>query len=306
VGSEAGIGEWDGVRLASECGKFEVCSGYDGYSPTVGNLTVHSGTQATLRQRSAAALTLERGKVYYAFTRSDGDGLNFLRHYYRKLFDDPRHGRVPLGWQIGPTAADTMPNILDYYYGHARPGDCFMNALTGVGYIHEDCYADGYPEARRRAILDEYLTLSERYRARIDATTLSTFAEMPAELLEKIASIPGIQGVFLNYGRTHVTTAENLLTVAAGKPVFRSVNSLLSEHTFTLQGRREAVAATVRQIKENTQSTRPYFLHIFLANWLITMDMADEIAQTLGPGYVAVRPDQLVALFHQKNGLRAG
>ena len=136
-GEERGIGEWQGVKLFSECGKFEVCSGYDGYSPTVSNLSVHSGTTASLRQAPPAAVKLERSKIYVAFTRSDGDGLNFLRHYYRKLFDDPQHGAVPIGWQVGPTAADTMPDILDYYYKHARPGDCFMNALSGVGYIHE-------------------------------------------------------------------------------------------------------------------------------------------------------------------------
>lgn len=48
TGREFGIGEWDGVRLASECGKFELCSAYDGYSPTVSNLSVHSGTTAQL------------------------------------------------------------------------------------------------------------------------------------------------------------------------------------------------------------------------------------------------------------------
>ncbi len=81
-GEESGIGEWAGVRLASECAKFEVCSAYDGYSPTVSNLSVHSGTSARLTQKKAAALSLDREKVYFAFVRSDGDGMNFLRHYY--------------------------------------------------------------------------------------------------------------------------------------------------------------------------------------------------------------------------------
>jgi hypothetical protein len=85
----------------------------DGYSPTVGNLSVHSGTKATLRQTERAA-TFERDILYLCFTRSDGDGLNFLRPYYLKLFDDRQHGGVPVGWPIGPTATDTMPDTLDY------------------------------------------------------------------------------------------------------------------------------------------------------------------------------------------------
>lgn len=298
VGSEEGIGEWDGVRLISECGKFEVCSGYDGYSPTVSNLTVHSGTQASFRQ-TTPSVSYNRDKVYIAFTRSDGDGLNFLRHYYRKLFADPAHGAVPISWQIGATASDTMPDILDYYYRHAKPGDCFMNALTGVGYIHEDSYADAYPEAQQQKVLEDYIALSERYRARIDATTMATFAEMDPNRLALMASIPGIKGILANYGRTHVTTAENLLTVVGGKPVFRSINVGPGESTFTLSGRHEAAAVVARSIHENTPLKGPPFLHAFLANWLINLDMAEEIVRLLGPRYVPVRADQLVTLYHQ-------
>src|SRR5260370_20425140 len=177
-GLENGVGELPGVLLASQCGKFEVCSAFDGYSPTVTNLSVHSGTSATLHQSAPPALKLERDKIYYCFNRSDGDGLNFLRHYYRKLFDDPRHGAVPIGWQVGPTAADTMPDILDYYYKHARPGDCFINALSGAGYIHEDIFAYNYPPEQREQILAEFVRLSGIYREKLDATVLATFAEM--------------------------------------------------------------------------------------------------------------------------------
>ena len=69
--------------------------------------------------------------------------------------------------------------------------------------------------------------------------------------------------------------------------------------TFTLQGRRQAVEFVVRSIRENTPASPPFFFHVFLANWLITMDMAEEIVHQLGPAYIAVRPDQLVSLFEQ-------
>ncbi|MBV8772583.1 MAG: hypothetical protein JO166_09690 [Deltaproteobacteria bacterium] len=299
-GRESGIGEWDGVRLASECAKFEICSAYDGYSPTVSNLSVHSGTTAELRQKPAAKVTLERNKVYYAFIRSDGDGLNFLRHYYRKLFDDPQHGTVPMGWHTGPCSSDCMPDILDYFYRHARPNDCFINALTGVGYIHEDNYADNYPEDQRRKILDDFVRLSGEYRARIDATVLATFAEMAPERLKSLAAIEGIKGVFANYGRTHITNDKNLLTVVDGKPVFRAVNGLsVGDLTFTPSGRRRMEEMAISEVRRNTPSQRPAFLHVFVANWLTHMEMAANIAKGLGSEYVAVRPDQLVDLYWQ-------
>jgi hypothetical protein len=298
-----GVGEWEGVRLASECAKFEVCSGNDGYSPTVGNLSVHSGTTATLRQRPAPpAPLLQRDKIYYAFTRSDGDGLNFQRHYYRKLFDDPQHGNVPVGWQMGASAVDFNPSILDYYYKHAKPGDCFTNALTGVGYIHEDSYADNYPPAERERIWAEYLAISTAYRARLDASIMTTFAEMEPARLARFAAIEGIDGVFANYGTTSITTLDNQITQASGKPVFRAIGGGTTDYTFTTYGRRQAVTGMLDEIRRFTPPTRPAFMHVFLANWLSHMAMADEIAAKLGPDYIAVRPDQLVALYKASRG----
>ena len=297
-----GIGEWEGVRLASECAKFEVCSGNDGYSPTVGNLSVHSGTIASLRQRPAPPPPpYEREKIYFAFTRSDGDGLNFQRHYYRKLFDDPEHGNTPVGWQIGATAIDFNPAIVDYYYKHAKPGDCFINALTGVGYIHEDSYADNYPPEQRERIWQEYIAISTEYRARIDASLMSTFAEMEPARLARFASIPGIDAIFANYGTTTATTLDTEVTLVAGKPVFRSISGGTTDYTFTNYGRRRAVTGLIEEIRRFTPTRRPAFLHVFLANWLSDMKMVDQIVQGLGPEYVVVRPDHLVSLFKQAN-----
>ncbi len=295
-----GIGEWEGVRLASECAKFEVCSGNDGYSPTVGNLSVHSGTNATLRQRAAPpAPTLEHDKVYFAFTRSDGDGLNFQRHYYRKLFDDPEHGNTPMGWQIGASAVDFNPAIVDYYYKHAKPGDCFINALTGVGYIHEDSYADNYPADQRERIWQEYIAMSTEYRARIDASLMSTFAEMEPDRLARFAAIHGIEGIFANYGTTTLTTLDNEVSLVSGKPVFRAISGGTTDYTFTKYGRRRAVAGLIEEVRRFTPTRRPAFMHVFLANWLSDMEMVDQIVLGLGSNYAPVRPDHLVALLRQ-------
>jgi hypothetical protein len=297
---QGGIAEWEGVRLLSECGKFELCSGYDGYSPTVGNLSVHSGTSAKVHQ-AIPPVRLQPDKVYFCFTRSDGDGWNFQRHYYRKLFTDRTHGRVPIGWQMNPAALDGQPDIVDYFFKHAKPGDCFVNALSGVGYIHEDVYANNYPPEQREQIWRDFVRISGIYRARLDATVMSTLAEMSPERLALLAGIPGIKGIFANYGRTHVTTPENTDTVVAGTPVFRSINSgPPSGYNWTPSARRDAEFFMINEIKRWTPHERPAFLHVFLSNWLTDLEMAANIADGLGPEYVAVRPDQLVLLYQQK------
>jgi hypothetical protein len=298
---EGGIGEDPGIDLVSECAKFTPCTAFDAYSPTVGNLSVHSGTTATLRQ-AVPPIKLQRDKVYFAFIRSDGDGWNFQRHYYRKLFDDPKHGTVPIGWQLGSTAIDGQPDILDYYYRHARPGDCFVNALTGIGYIHENKYAQNYPSEQRAQIWKEYLRLSGIYLARLDATVMCTYAEMTPDLLALIAGTPGVRGLFSNYGRTDQTTLDNLVTEVQGVPVFRAINRPPYILTYTPSARRDAEKFTIKEIISWTPPRRPAFLFVFLANWLTNMEMAENIARGLGKEYVAVRPDQLVSLYRQFKG----
>jgi hypothetical protein len=297
---ERGIGEDPGIRLASECAKFEVCTAYDGYSPTVGNLSVHSGTSAQLKQ-SIPPIQLERDKVYCAFIRSDGDGMNFVRHYYRKLFDDPGHGEVPLGWQLGPMVADLMPDIADYYYKHARPGDCFVNALTGAGYIWEEYYTKGYPAAQQQQLLHSYQHLSAAYRQRIDSSVMCTGNEMPSALFDLFAGEQGIQALFANYVRSDETTQSNLTSQYEGKPVFRNVMTLApwlsADLDYTASSQQETIRNVVKEIRQWTPEHRPAFLYVSLNNWLREMNMLTRIASNLGPDYVIARPDQLANLY---------
>jgi hypothetical protein len=300
---ESGIGEDPGIRLGSECAKFEVCTAFDGYSPTVGNLSVHSGTSATLSQ-AIPPVKLQTDKVYCAFIRSDGDGMNFVRHYYRQLFDDPRHGEVPLGWQLGTMVSDLMPDVADYYYKHARPGDCFVNALTGAGYIWEEWYAKGYPVEQRQKILRDYQQLSAQYRQRIDAGVMSTGNEMPSDLLELFAGEKGIRGIFANYVRSQETTPHNLVSEVAGVPVFRDAMGLASwlsgDMDFTAYSQAETVRNVIAEIKQWTPAHRPAFLFVGVNNWLREMGTLTEIVNGLGSEYAAVRPDQLVGLYGQR------
>ncbi len=296
-----GIGETPGVRLLSACAKYAACTAFDAYSPAVGNLSVHSGTRAALRQTHPAA-QLDRRKIYIAFVRSDGDGWNFHRHYYRKLFDDPHHGTVPMGWQVSPTASDGMPDILDYYYRHARPGDCFVNALTGLGYIHEDNYAENYAEDRQSGIWKEYLEQSALYRQRIDAMVMMTYSEMRPERLKSLAATTGCSAIFANYGRSRTTTDENTVTVAGGVPVFRAVNRSPGPFTFTPSARRDAESFMVSEIRRRTPSHRPAFLNVFLANWLTSLDMVENIVKRLGDEYQIVRADEFAGLLRAAGG----
>jgi hypothetical protein len=298
---ESGIGEHPGVGLASMCGKYEICTGHDAGATAAGNMSVHSGTRGTFRQ-TIPPITLQPDKVYFSFVRSDGDGMNFLRFWYRKLFNEPSHGRVPMGWQIGTSATDLMPDILDYYYKHASPNDCFVNALTGVGYICEDHFAEYLPADQKKQVWDDYLRYSAEYRARLDATVMSTIWEMSPDKLARFAGMPGMEGIFANYGRMAGTTRENAVFLSAGKPIFRAVNGGSPGDVTTPEGCRMAADSMTMEIREWTPKTRPAFLHIFLGNWLKSLDVLELVVKGLGSDYVCVRPDQLPRLYRAAQG----
>ena len=115
--------------------------------------------------------------------------------------------------------------------------------------------------------------------------------------------MPGMEGIFANYGRQGGTTVDSEVIVSAGKPVFRAINSSPPGDVATTEGCRTAADFMIKDIREWTPKNRPAFLHIFLGNWLKTLDVLELVQKGLGPGYVAVRPDQLAALYHKARRL---
>jgi hypothetical protein len=303
-GGEEGCGEngpYSGVELASHYGKFEVCTAFDGYSRGVGNLSVHSGTSGTFRQKPAPPVPPLARKVYYTYTRTDGDGTNFWRQVYRDLWDQPSHGKVPVGWQLGPAASDLIPDILDYFCKHATPNDVFVNALTGVGYIREAFYLDRLPESEQEAAWKEYMELSRRYLQRLDLSLLTTFEAfelMPEKTLKRFTELPGLKAIYRNYHRFRDTTVENATTELGGVPIFRTILgggfSVGSPEEI-----RRAAASIAQQIRQFAAAQRPAFLHLSLTNWFVDMRVLVEVEKALGPDYVAVRADHLPALHRE-------
>jgi len=301
LGGEEGCGEngpYSGLDLASQYGKFQLCSAFDGFARGVGNVSVHSGTSAVFRQKPAPPPPPLADKVYYTYTRTDGDGPNFWRQVYRDLWDQPAHGTVPVGWQLGPTASDLIPDIIDYFFRHASPNDVFINALTGVGYIHEGCYLEKLPKAEQEAAWKQYMELSRRYFKRMDLSLLTTFEAfdlMPPETLARFTELPGLKAIYRNYHRFKDTTVENATSEVNGVPVFRTILG----GGFSLRSPEEiqrAAADIARQIRQFARAKRPAFLHLSLTNWFLDMRVLVEVEKALGPEYVAVRADHLPAL----------
>lgn len=304
-GKPEGIREQRGVDLASEYGLVTVCMDWDGYCEGTSNLTVHSGTRATLRQNPAPPPPkLEAKKVYYALVRTDGDGTNFWRQEFLHRWDDAQHGQIPVSWPIGPLGSEFIPDILDYFYTHATPKDLFMAAVSGLGYIHEEVYGQRLPVELRERSFAELCRLTGEYMQRMDLHHLHTYKTSSPTQVAQFAGIAGLRGLFLNYKLQPGTTAANAAELVNGVPVFHSVTGSVQAGSW-----QEKIQQVRAQILELTPAARPAFLSCSLTNWaqdggagpaeMETLGVIRELQRTLGPEYVPVRADHLAQLFIQ-------
>jgi hypothetical protein len=305
-GKPSGISEGPGVDLIAEYGLFTDCMDWDGQCEGTSNVSVHSGTRATFKQKPAPPPPKLENKVYYSFLRTDGDGTNFWRQEFLTRWQDPQHGQVPVNWPVGPLACDFIPDIMDYFYKHASDNDYFMVAVSGIGYTRENLYgARLSPELRKKAF-DHFLRLTARYMKRMDLHHVHTHKTSSDALAREYAHIEGLEGLFLNYDREPETTAETATATINGVPVFHSVIVGPEVKGTTWDAKAKSAEGQLRRF---TPAGRPAFLHFTLTNWNIgdstrmeSFGVLQRIRRDLSPEYVAVRADHLVRLY--KDGFR--
>ena len=299
-GTPKGIGEEDGVHLVSEYGLFTDCMDWDGHCDGTSNVSVHSGTRATFRQKPAPPAPKLENKVYYSFVRTDGDGTNFWRQEFLNRWFDAAHGQVPINWPVGPMASEFIPDIMDWFYKHASDNDYFMAAVSGIGYTHESIYGTRLlPEARQKAF-DEYLRLTGEYMKRMDLHHIHTYKTYPDSLIERYTRVEGLKGLFVNYNRYDDTTVENTTTIVNGVPAFRSA---VTSHEMKIDTWEAKARSAEDQLRRFTPPGRPAFLHFTLCNWTMgqgtnmePVGVIQDIARRLSPQYVAVRGDHLTEM----------
>jgi hypothetical protein len=287
---DIGIGEGPGVTLFAEFGKYLVGS------IDAPNLSVHSGIRVeSLKQKPAPpAPVLDPTKTYFSFIMSDGDNLPVLTtSNFPALWEDPTRGQVPVGWTLSPSASMLVPDLVDYYYSTSGPSDCWLGAVSGIGYTYPDSYAKRYRDPDRGRIFDGFLAQTAEYMAKSDLHAAWIMNATRPEVIARFAErIPGLEAIFPDYGRRLIRAEDLTYPTAANVPVFHAATTWNQQDT-----REERIARMVTDIQEMTVARKPAFLHAFVLNWFADLPMLEEVARRLGPDYVCVRPDHLVELY---------
>lgn len=280
--------EWPGLLRGSYFGKVLTPS----HEAT--NLSVHSGVAVgSWTHKEPAIPTLESDKVYYAHVISDGDNLGeALMMRTRDLqWGKPQRGSVPMGWSFAPAAARMAPPVLNYYLRTATANDLLMGGL-GVGYTEPDIYLRAYPE-QREALYATYAALTSEALGWIDSSCLWLIRGSEAAEDRYASATNGqLAGIFNGYGGTPETASVRI--GPNGVVVFRPATSMAQG-----KPREELIQIMVDEIRAAAGTERPAFVEAWVLNWAWSMDMLLNVQERLGPEYVAVRPDVLVALVKQ-------
>ncbi|HEY3265829.1 MAG TPA: GxGYxYP domain-containing protein [Armatimonadota bacterium] len=289
AGENVGIQETPGVSLISKYAKYLVATDFDS------NLSLHSGIRIPpLRQRHPAPPKLDRSKVYVTFTMSDGDNLQvYQQRSFQNMWASPLRGSIPVGWTISPSAARLIPFITRWFYQRATPADEFIAAVSGVGYMYPDDYAQAYRAQDRRRVYNGFMAETGSTMRAMDMRDIWIMGATRADAIAPYAEqIPGLSGIFPDYGRRAADYAHATYPTSNGVPVFHCVDDW---------GAPEHVALQVRAM---APPTRPAFMHIFAQNWGADLPKFAAVMKALGPGFIAVRPDHLSALYRQDMRLR--
>ncbi len=284
-GEDVGINEGPGVSLASRFGKVTVVSDY------VANFSVFSGVPLTkLKQRpQAPPPTLDRSKVYFSFTMSDGDNLCTWRDYFRTYFEDPLHGTIPIGWGMGPSLIDNAPVWARWYYDHATPNDEFLCDVSGVGYIYGPDWATALKD--REGAFADFYHWTEQYMQRLDMHTIRLMNVFPPDIAQAARLMPDVRFLMPDYGNPGDKPYSGLTYDLPGdQTVFRAIT-----------GADPGPEKLAEQIRQRIGSARPAFTNVFIWNWGSKLADLKRIQELLGPEYVAVTPSQLHTLYKQSH-----
>lgn len=132
-----GIGEYEGVKLHGEYGK------YTAVFDTVGNLSFHTSINVPEENRhftpaEKPVINYEANKKYVAVTMMEsGDSPAYIQYGLKsRQWDHASRGEVPYNISYGLNNFDLYPLLTEYWFETAKTYDYFFGAISGLGYSY--------------------------------------------------------------------------------------------------------------------------------------------------------------------------
>ena len=284
AGEGVGIGEGDGVALGSRYAKGLVCSDF------LGNTCVMSGVRIDrlTQPQQPPPPPLDKNSIYIALVMSDGDNENTWMAFFSQYFHHPSFGKFPLAFGMGPAIRDLMPAVAQWYYEQASPQTEFIADVSGVAYTEPEDYAQAFTDRDR--VYAGFLDWTARSMQAMGMRTVRTASGDDDIVAHYAKALPFCHSIFADMGRYSGREGIDKLTYSLpdGMPVFRAVTSW-----------RYGKDGFLREVREQTKSSRPAFVNGFVHCWTFSADDLARIYEQRDPNMVFVTPAQLAALYRQ-------
>jgi hypothetical protein len=283
-GEDIGVGESDGVALASLYAKGLVCTDH------LLNTCVMSGVRIDrlVQPAQPPPPPLNRKSIYIAMVMSDGDNENTWVGFFKNYFNHSSFGTFPLAFGMGPPIRELMPGIAQWYYERASPQTEFIADVSGVAYIDPEAY--GMAFTNRAQVLDGFLDWTAREMQPMGMRTVRTVGGDDDRISRYAKALPFCHSVFADMGRYSGREGIERLTYSlpGGKPVFRAVTSW-----------RYGKKGFLREVREQVGSHRPAFVNGFVHCWTFDPEGLEQIYKHRDKDMVFVTPTQLASLYLQ-------
>jgi len=297
-GGDAGITEYEGVGLAGQYGKLTVPCDW------TTNLSFLSGIPVDFEKLVAEYKklptpqehTLENDKVYISFDIVEsGDAPVYWQNVQRTVWQDSGRGKIPIGWSLGPSAIELIPPIMAWFYEKATWNDDFIMGISGACYVHP--YRDFMAKvADPESAWKDYLRLTQHYMDILDLRDiyLYTDAWKPFErgvrdpvTMRFAHGLENLDSLILGMGRDEGITRTS-------PNYFTEQSDVLVSHIFTrwdtnnVKHIPENRKWLIDEIRKNTPTKRPAFMHIHALSWGYHPSDLLAVLEELGNEYVAV------------------
>lgn len=270
------------------------------------NSTIYSGTDHTIQIPVVPDKPELENKIYIALYISDGDNVQYVERYMRKLWDQSKkdRGKVAINWTISPALVDIGPGLLNYYYTTATEKDCFVSGPSGLGYAMpiNTLNEPGAPTLNfleDDGKMTEYVKLTERYLQRSGLRVVTIWDSLSASQREiYAANTRYLYGLTVN---AFTGTSGAASTVVNNKMLVQKVNPWYGGDSGSLTGAWSAATA-------NWDGNSPLFIASQVSVWgSVKPDTIVKLAEEMEERYDGkvefVRADHYYALYNEANGL---
>lgn len=251
-------------------------------------------------------------KVYVAVYMTDGDNIQYVQRFMRKLWDSEEEknnrGKVAVNWTISPSLVDIGPGLLNYYYNNSTEKECFVSGPSGIGYLmpintNKEKGVELKDYLTNKTYMDAYTKLTGKYVERTGLRAVTVWDDANDDLRNSYE-----QNCRYLYGLT-------IHNFGAGDVSSGDVNDRLRfvKHETHYEGMYNTILESMTKNIRKWDRSEPLFLSYQIKTWANDDGSYTRTAQIIKlceklnerfDGMVEfVRADHFFALYNEANGM---